>query len=176
MNTFKVVIIIFIVIFAILFLLVTISRIYINTKYYPKGCDHIYGTSRMSTLVQLSIWIIIENLGIFIYVYLIGLTGFWYMFFKWQKGAVVLLGSPSFEASSYRIFYGFFWVCFALVLISNMIRIYKGAKVDILLIDWEKEKFLKMRSAVKLNKDVDEIEGESLRLLLKSNKRYKKRI
>jgi hypothetical protein len=56
----------------------------VHTKYYPKECDQVYGTSRMSILVQTSIWIVFETLGIFLFAYLLGLTGFWYMFFKWQ--------------------------------------------------------------------------------------------
>lgn len=153
MSNFRVLAIIFAILFGIMFVIVTISRIYVHSKYYPKECDHVYGTSRMSTLIQIGLWIFFENLGIFLYVYLLGLTGFWYSFFKWQQAASIILGSPSFEPSSYTLFYVLFWICFGACVIGIWSRIRMGAKVDILMIDWEKERFMKMRSTMKLEED-----------------------
>jgi hypothetical protein len=83
------------------------------------------------------------------YVFLLGLTWFWYMFFKWQRAASLVLGSPTYEPSSYRVFYISFWICLGASFIGIVTRIVRGSKVDIFMLDWEKERFTKMRGAVR---------------------------
>lgn len=124
-----------------------------QSKYYPSNCNHIYPSGRGSILLSIATWVVFENLGVIMYVFLLGLTWFWYMFFKWQRAASLILGSPTFEPSSYRVFYISFWVCLAASFIGIVSRIVRGSKVDIFMLDWEKERFTKMRGAIRGKQD-----------------------
>lgn len=91
---------------------------------------------RGNRMVKASLYIIIETFGLSLFFFLSILSFYVYAFYKWQKGVFMLLPSEDEYPEKYVGFYVIFSLCVFLVLLSNIIAIFRQSFSDILFIDW----------------------------------------
>lgn len=119
--------------------IVAAVRIWIWTKLYPIGAttgQNPVIERRGSKLVNTSIFVIMETFGLALFFFLCVLSFYVYAFYKWQRGVFMLLPSEDEYVSDYMPFYVLLSICIVLILISNVIAIFRQSFSDIFFIDW----------------------------------------
>jgi hypothetical protein len=120
-------------------LLVTAGRIWIWTVLNPSeaaGTRDSAIPNRGSQLVKTSLYYIIETFGLALFAFLVILSFYIYAFYKWQKGVFMLLPSEDEYPERYVAFYVIFAICCFLILLSNVVAIFRQSFSDIFFIDW----------------------------------------
>ena len=74
--------------------------------------------------------------GLALFAFLVILSFYIYAFYKWQKGVFMLLPSEDEYPERYVAFYVIFAICCFLILLSNVVAIFRQSFSDIFFIDW----------------------------------------
>jgi Meckelin (Transmembrane protein 67) len=134
-NTFWTTWLILLILALLVALLISCARICIWSMNYPTGMPSII-PDRVSKLIKIAIFVIMETFGIVLFIYLMVLTLYIYIFYKWQTQFYFVLPSETNFPESYTAFKWLFWVTLVLVIATNFIAMFKQSFVDIYFIDW----------------------------------------
>lgn len=115
--------------------IVALTRICIWTMNYPSGMPSII-PDRSSKLLKTIAFVIMETFGIVLFIYLMILTLYIYIFYKWQTQFYFVLPSQAQFPEEYTAFKWLFWITFTLILSTNFIAMFRQSFVDIYFIDW----------------------------------------
>lgn len=92
--------------------------------------------NRASRMIKMIFYVVSETIGLALFIFLCILTFYIYAFYKWQKGVFMLLPSEDEYPEKYAGFYAIFAICCFLVLVSNVVAIFRQSFSDIFFIDW----------------------------------------
>jgi hypothetical protein len=144
MPTFYTVWLILLILMLVIAAIVSCSRIWIWLLYHPPNIPEAI-PDRGSRLVKAVAYILLQTFGISLFYYLIFLSTYVYIFYKWQKGVYLLLPSTEVTPGAYTAFYTLFGLCAGCVLLSNLSMVLRQSHTDIYFIDWEKKQFFTKR-------------------------------
>ena len=133
---------VFLIIFLVVAAIVSFMRAYSWFILYPSNVPRDAVASRSSKLFWSAVWVTTETFGLCLTAFLVVLTSYVFVFYKWPKEEVfLLLPSESDYPGVYRAFYVVFGVTCGLVLLSNLLAILRQTQGDIFFIDWEQSRF-----------------------------------
>jgi hypothetical protein len=144
MPTFYTVWLILLILTLVVAAIVSCSRVWIWLLHHPSNTPEAI-PNRGSLLVKAVVYILLQSFGIALFYYLVLLSMYVYIFYKWQKGIYLLLPVTDVSPGAYTAFYTLFGVCAGCLLSSNLWMILRQSQTDIYFIDWEKKAFYTKR-------------------------------
>lgn len=82
--------------------------------------------------------IIIWSFMTFWFLYFV--SGYWFIFFKWEKHVFTFMPLPSEDLQSYHDWRVLFWIMFGGCCFAAAVIIWRQAQLDFFFLDWEKSK------------------------------------
>ena len=135
LSRFRTAWLVILIIIVIVGAVVSFVRIWIWSLQFPSNvADAIPG--RTGRFVNTIIYVVIETMGLALFFFLMVFTFYVFAFFKWAKTVYHLLPSQQLYYSDYRPFYAVFGVACSLMLIANLVSIFRQSSVDIFFLDW----------------------------------------
>ena len=114
-----------------------ISKLVVFAKLNPEDTDNFQNTYYWDIFFN-GIAIGIDVFSDFLFFYMIGVTGWWFIFFKFQSFSFVLL--PSLEDTyneNYKFFMTLITIVYVFKSVSTLYKIvYKKSQTDLFFIDW----------------------------------------
>lgn len=92
--------------------------------------------NRSGKMIKTVLFVTTETFGLALFIFLCIMTFYVYAFYKWQKGVFMLLPSEDEYPEKYAGFYTIFAICCFLVLVTNIVAIFRQSFSDIFFIDW----------------------------------------
>ena len=135
LSSFKTAWLIILIILLVIAAIVSFSRVWIWTMHYPTSAGDVI-PDRTGKLIKTSFYVVIETFGIAMFIFLMIFTFYVYAFFKWAKTIYHILPSPEIYPQHYVAFYTIFGITCGLVILSNMIAIFRQSFMDIFFLDW----------------------------------------
>jgi len=146
LSRFRTAWLVILVIIVIIGAVLSFVRVWIWSLQFPSNVPNAI-PGRTGKFLSTIVYVVIETMGLALFCFLMIFTFYVFAFFKWAKTVYHLLPSQQMYFSDYRPFYAVFGLACALVLIANLVSIFRQSSVDIFFLDWVGVSDCRKRSA-----------------------------